>query len=927
MKKLWKSGATVLLLLLLYGCTGEGRKQGLWPEIKKENRPWTRWWWMGNAVDQASVEPQLKQYAAAGFGGVEITPIYGVRGYEEKYLKFLSPSWMKMLEVTIRDAGKTGMGVDMNLGTGWPFGGPQIKWADAASKLVIQTYELRQGKRFREKIELKDPRQREAKGKLQVLIARNSSGETLDLTSKIDSLGVLNWKPDQGDWTLYAAFCGKTLQKVKRAAPGGEGLSLNHFSDKSLGVYLKRFDAAFAGKEYGVRSFFNDSYEVYGADWTEEIFDEFEQRRGYPLEPWIKELTDLTDSTETARRIRYDYRQTLSDMLLENFARNWTSWSHEKKSLTRYQAHGSPGNLLDLYAAADIPECETFGSSYFPIPGLRRDSADIRNVDPDPVMLKFASSAAHVAGKPLTSCETFTWLAEHFRVSLSQCKPELDQVFLSGANHVFFHGTAFSPASAEWPGWLFYASVHFGPTNSFWPHLRGMNQYIARCQSILQSGNPDNELLVYWPVSDHWMNSFEWNTQITIHDIDKWLHPTPFYQLVTTLQKEGYSYDFVSDDLLHTLSVKNGNLMTGKGTRYQALVFPPLEYLPDATFQRAVTLAKQGAVVIFGNLPQDVPGFGNLNLRRNSLTETISGLNLTEPETGSSSIVTGAGEIVISREIPEFLLKKMIMPEPLAAAGLKFIRRSTPKGSYYFMVNHTPSTIDTFMTFNRLDKFTYLMDPLDGRTGTAQKKADHKQQSVRIRLASGESLFLFSTAKEHRTGEWPYTTNPEKGIRVVGPWKVTFTEGGPVLPRGYELPDTRPWTASGDSNAVHFSGSAVYAATFQLPEKPESDYLLDLGELYESARVTINGKEAGIVWSLPFQLRIGEYLKPGENTLEIEVANLMANRIRWMDQQKKDWKKFREINFVNINYKPFNASRWEPMVSGLAGPVTLTPLY
>jgi aminopeptidase N len=41
-----------------------------------------------------------------------------------------------------------------------------------------------------------------------------------------------------------------------------------------------------------------------------------------------------------------------------------------------------------LYAAADIPECETFGSSFFPIPGLRRDSADIRNVDPDPVMMK-----------------------------------------------------------------------------------------------------------------------------------------------------------------------------------------------------------------------------------------------------------------------------------------------------------------------------------------------------------------------------------------------------------------------------------------------------------------------------------------------------------------------------------------------------------
>jgi len=926
MKKLRNAGSAVFLLVFFLGCSSGSRMPGMWPEIKQETRPWTRWWWMGNAVDQESMEPQLKQYAEAGFGGVEITPIYGVRGYEKKYLKFLSPAWMRMLEVTVRDAGKAGMGVDMNLGTGWPFGGPQIKWEDAASKVIVQTYELSPGKRFREKIVVKDPRQKEARVKLQVLIARHTSGETLDLTSRVDSVGTLNWKPEEGEWTLYAAFCGKTLQKVKRAAPGGEGLSLNHFSDKALGVYLKRFDEAFAGKEFRIRSFFNDSYEVYGADWTEGIFDEFEQRRGYPLEPWLKELTDASDSSDVARRIRYDYRQTLSDMLLENFARNWSKWSHEKKSLTRYQAHGSPGNLLDLYAAADIPECETFGSSYFPIPGLRRDSADIRNVDPDPIMLKFASSAAHVAGKPLVSCETFTWLAEHFKVSLSQCKPELDQVFLSGVNHVFFHGTTYSPAAADWPGWLFYASVHFGPTNSFWPHLRGMNQYIARCQSVLQSGNPDNELLVYWPVSDHWMNSFQWNAQISIHDIDRWLHPTPFYQLVTTLRDQGYSFDFVSDELLHSLQVKTGNLVTAKGSRYQTLIFPPVEYLPEATFQQAVNLAKQGARVIFGNLPIDVPGYGNLNIRRNSLTETLSSLNLTEPLSGSISVPAGTGEIIVSDTIPELLRQKSIMPEPLASAGLKYIRRATPKGTYYFIVNHTSAAIDTFLTLNRQNKHTYLMNPLDGNTGAPEKSSDHRASDIRIQLASGESVILLSTDKDYRAAPWPYHPAPGNAISVTGPWKLSFVQGGPVLPQAMELNELQPWTETGDTNAVHFSGSAVYSTTITLPEIKENDYILELNGLHESARVIINGKEAGMVWSLPFVVSVGKFLKPGQNLIEIEVANLMANRIRWMDQHKMDWKKFREINFVNINYKPFNASRWETMVSGLAGPVTLTPV-
>ena len=86
-----------------------------------------------------------------------------------------------------------------------------------------------------------------------------------------------------------------------------------------------------------------------------------------------------------------------------------------------------------------------------------------------------------------------------------------------------------------------------------------------------------------------------------------------------------------------------------------------------------------------------------------------------------------------------------------------------------------------------------------------------------------------------------------------------------------------------------------------------------------------NGQDAGILWSIPFTTRIGKLLNPGLNTIEIEVANLMANRIRQMDQQKIQWRNFHEINFVNYHYKPFDASAWDPMDSGLLGPVTITP--
>jgi len=64
---------------------------------------------------------------------------------------------------------------------------------------------------------------------------------------------------------------------------------------------------------------------------------------------------------------------------------------------------------------------------------------------------------------------------------------------------------------------------------------------------------------------------------------------------------------------------------------------------------------------------------------------------------------------------------------------------------------------------------------------------------------------------------------------------------------------------------------------------------------------------------------------PGVNTLEVEVTNLAANRIADLDRRKVDWKRFHEINFVNINYKPFDASGWPTFDSGLLGPVRLIP--
>jgi hypothetical protein len=872
---------------------------------------------MGNAVDEKNLSALLKTYQQAGIGGVEIAPIYGAKGYEDRYLQHLSASWMDKLRYTVKRAEGLNMGVDLTNGTGWPFGGPQVDKEHAATKLIVKHYQVSK-KPFIEKIKSPDEKQPDAP--LLSLTAYSTDGKALLITDKVDHEGKLHWEPGNESWDIYATFLGKTKQKVKRAAPGGDGFTLDHFSASALDQYLKPYDQAF-GTQIGVRAFYNDSYEVYGADWTPSLFDIFKQKRGYDLRLYIREFLS-NDSSDHVARIKSDYRETLADMLLENFTKPWTAWAHRHHGITKNQAHGSPGNLLDLYAAVDIPEAETFGSSYFPIPGLRRDSADIRNVDPDPIMLKFASSAAHVSGKNLVSSETFTWLTEHFKTSWAQCKPEVEQAFLAGINHVFYHGTTYSPEDVKWPGWLFYASVNFVPANSLWPHLSGLNTYITNVQSILQSGNADNELLIYWPVYDAWNNPDGRDMPLKVHDIDKWLHPTSFYKNAVKLEKEGYSFDFISDHLLQNIRYDGGKWKTGNHVlSYKVLLVPETEKMPVATLKELIRLAQEGGTVVFQSLPTDVPGLHELENRRKEFSSLLS-----EVKDMAANKSVKKGKIIIQDNFLESLQAENCLGEPLVDEGLKFIRRKNGSDSYYYIVNHTAKAVDKYIELLIPARDYYIMDPLSRQVGIAESKWENEKQYVRIQLNPGES-WIMKAAQEQgaKRSLWTYLDNPSKNIPLRGTWEVSFKEGGPQLPKTNTISTLQPWTSFTDSAARSFAGSAVYKLSFNLPEIKAKEVLLQLDQVYESAKVKINGQEAGIIWSIPYRLRVKDLLKKGNNVIEIEVANLMANRIRDMDKKGLTWRAYHEINFVNINYQPFDAANWKVAPAGLAGNASLIP--
>lgn len=808
-------------------------------------KPWTRWWWSGSAVDEAGLTHQLEQFAAAGLGGVEITPIYGVRGAEARHVAYLSPRWLELLAHTGREAHRLGLGVDMATGTGWPFGGPWVAPEDGAQKLVFTD-------------------------------------------------GQLAGAP--------------TKMKVKRAAPGAEGPVIDPYSPAALARYLAPFTAAFEDFPTDlVRAQFHDSFEYYEAGWTPALAETFRAMHGYELADHAAALfkTEPADPVFTAR-LKADYRATLGILHLD-YLRAWADWSHARGWLVRNQSHGAPANLLDLYGAVDIPETETFGSTPFPIPGLRREWTSKRDI-PDPLVLRMASSAAHVMGRPLASSETCTWLREHWQVALAHTKPEIDRLFVSGINHVLYHGTAYSPPDAAWPGWLFYASTQFNPQNTWWRDFAALNAYVTRVQTVLQSGRPDNDVLLYWPYHDVLHTPDGLMKQYGVHD-RKWLEGSSFETIARELQAAGYGADYISDAQLLQTRAADGALVAPGGGRYRAIVVPATRHMPVETVAHLRALQQAGGGVLYAAIPEDVPGLGRLVERRAQFRALREGLVRTE-------------------NLVEALAALGAVREPAAAAGLEFIRRAHEDGHSYFFVNLTDHPFEGWLALSPTAQAAELTDPLTGRAGEASLKPGANPQ-VYLQLAPGESLLLrtYESPLPHRSAPCTWTAAAGSAVPLTDAWQIEFLAGGPKLPPPLKIMRLKSWTELGGDAAKNFGGTARYRLEFELPAGVAADdWLLDLGDVRESARVRLNGVEIATAWSLPFRLRVGPHLKPGRNVLELDVTNLAANRIRDLDRRGVDWKIMHEINFVNLDYRPFDASAWPDTLSGLLGPVTLTPL-
>lgn len=913
-----------------------------WPAITQQNKPWTRWWWEGSAVDQKNLSIAMNEYKNAGLGGLEIVPIYGVKGYEKQFINYLSPQWMAMLDYTLAEGQRLGLGIDMAMGTGWPFGGPWIHEDNAAKTINYKTYHLTGGESLRdkiafeqeplvrtagtEKVQLTDVRQPVYNNtNLQtlaldqikfpgsfpaILVMAYGRDTSIDLTHLVDRQGVLHWQAPDGEWTIYALFESLHGKMVERAAPGGEGYAMDHYSQQASRHYLQQFDKAFTGHHLQyLRAFFNDSYEVDDArgqaSWTPLFLDEFQKRRGYDLRMYLPALFQQADATSNSR-VLCDYRITVSDLIYEHYTKAWHSWSAAKGKLVRNQAHGSPGNILDLYAAVDIPETEG------------------REI----LRFKFASSAANVTGKQLTSSESATWLDEHFLSTLGGVKQAIDQYFLGGVNHIFYHGVNYSPASDPWPGWLFYAAVHFQPTNPFWKDFPALNRYIARCQSFLQQGKPDNDVLLYYPLFDRFADP---GKEMLRHfdGMEKEFGQTDFKANAEEMLEKGYSFDYISDLQLQQVQCSGQTLQTGHAS-YQTIVLPNNRYISLAAFTRLMQLVQQGATVIAcKGLPAATPG---LHHQDAALQQLIASLHFTTDAHGIQKAVAGKGMILTGDHLDALLQAAAVRKETLPQKGLHFIRRQAANGTLYFISNDNKEKFEGWAPLSSKATAVMLFNAMTGTKGIASTRVNASGGlEIYLQLAPAETVIAYTTNQPLQGDHYPYYQPGGNAVAISGNWTLQFLEGGPSLPATQQLTRLGSWTSATDAQS--FSGTAAYSIHFTKPAGKADAWLLNLGEVHDNAEVILNGKKIATLLGPDFSVMLPEAWLQTNNQLEIRVANSMANRIIDMDKKGQPWKKFYNTNMPAKTAQArgadglFTAANWQPLPSGLTTEVTLTPCF
>ncbi|RYF98144.1 MAG: glycoside hydrolase family 2 protein, partial [Chitinophagaceae bacterium] len=464
-----------------------------------------------------------------------------------------------------------------------------------------------------------------------------------------------------------------------------------------------------------------------------------------------------------------------------------------------------------------------------------------------------------------------------------------------------------------------------------------LNKYVTRTQSFLQTSKPDNDILVYYPIADQYAKTGKAMLQ-HFDGMEHNFEETDFLKISEWMLENDYQFDFFSSRQLQKFSYNKG--VISSGNKYQVILLPGNKYLETADLDKLIALAKQGATIaVYKDLATEVPGFADRKTRQSKLDSLTKILKFSIDGLTSRAAI-GNGFFVVSEDAGALLRACKVRKETLHESKLAFIRKQNQQGTLYFISNNSESEFNGWINLSAVAERTGVaaFDPMNGAKGLLLTRlGEDNQQETYLKLQAGESVLLQVSAK--RITAEPFITYDKQAAPTIlsGKWQLEFLEGGPSLPQSRTIQSLVPWTMLNDTTADNFSGLAKYSLNFEKPVLAKTDthselyWELAIDEVYHTAEVFLNGKSLGAAVGPGYKWIIKDADLAQSNKLEIEVANLMANRIAYMDRNNLPWKIFYNTNMParkkeNSKNGLFDASSWKPLPSGLKGAATLVPL-
>jgi hypothetical protein len=745
-------------------------------------------------------------------------------------------------------------------------------------------------------------------------LAIKDAASVIDLSGHLGPGGRLRWDAPEGRWLVVRYVCLNTGERLKVPSPASDGLATDHFSATATRAFLEHVIARLRtglGEDLrgtALKQLYLASYEVRGPVWTPDFLAQFRHYRGYDMTPYLPVLSGhIVGGDEVTQRFLDDYRKTQGQLLVDAYYRTAVAVAHAA-GLTVESEAGGPGppihqvpvDALEAQGALDEVRGE-----FWP---RRPDSAALW-------VVKETACAAHIYGKPRVHMESFT-STHHWQDGPSDLKPAADRAFCEGANHIVWHTSAHQPPEAGRPGWVYGAGTHLTPSDVWWPHAPAFLDYLARTSFLLQQGQPVADVCYYY--GDQGYNF------VPPKHVDPALGP-------------GFDYDVTNAEVLRTrLAVRDGRIAVPDGPSYALLVLPGRDDIELDVLRRLEELVRAGATVV-GRKPARSSGLADAARRDEQVRALADRLWGPVDGRGVMEHTHGQGRVVWGRSLRDLLAARGLGPDVRfdvdvdVDVALDFVHRATSEADIYFVRNSRDRwerVVATFRAGDR-DRRPELWDPVDGRIDAVHDALrTGSGVAVPLRLAPYGSIFVVFRRPAGSGGagavsarEVPAADLPPPLV-LEGPWELRFLDGRGA-PESTRLDRLISWTEHADPGIRHYSGRVLYRLDFVLPDAwlgAGRRVRLDLGRLWSTASVTLNGRPLGTVWTPPYALDVTSAARAGSNTLVVEVANTWSNRLVG-DARSPGGPRVTRTNITASDGTPWKDVPLSP--SGLFGPVRL----